>query len=125
MDKRKLVEEIRYSLDKFILEKCKVNMAMLIKDTDSDTFTFLISSKFMDLLNYYDALKFVAGFFYNDLSDEAFSIISRINIVSTNDPSINLIYRAMRAKGGIVTIKNCDFFGVIIDDAIILESHED
>lgn len=125
MDKRELVEEIRHSLDKFILEKCKVNMAMLIKDIDSDTFTFLISSRFMDLLNYYDALKFVAEFFYNDLSSDAFSIISRINIVSTNDPSIKLIYRAMHASRSIVTIKNCNFFGVNIDDAIILESHED
>lgn len=124
MDKEKLVVEIRSSLNKFISEHFIINMAMLIKDLDSDTYTFLISSKFMDLLNYYDSLKLVAGFFYNDLSEEAFSIISRINIISTSDPSINLIYETFDVTGNIAYFKDCKFFNVTIEDLIILESHK-
>lgn len=125
MDKEELVVEIRNSLNKFIDNVCDINMAMLIKDINSGTYTFLLSAKYFDLLNEYESIKIVAEHFFKDLSKEAFSIISRINIVSTLDTNLEFIYGAMNVTKGIARIKNCNFFGVQIDDAIIFESNRD
>lgn len=125
MDKKEMVDNIRNVLTGFIKEKCNVNMAMLIKDINSDTYTFLISSDFLNLLTPYEATKFVAEYFFDKLDKDIFRFISRINIVHTNDPSISMIYRAINIKGGIAEIVNCNFFGVQIDNAILFESHKD
>lgn len=130
MDKEELVMEIRLSLNDYIRKYGTVNMAMLMKDINTDTYTFLIASKFLDLINPYDATLFVTKHFFENLSKEALGIISRINIVSTRDPSIGIIYNTMDVSNGKVFIKNCSFFqgevfGVIIEDAILFESHRD
>lgn len=124
MDKEELVKEIRNSLDDYIEKYGIVNMAMIIKDINSDTYTFLMASKFLDLINPYDATLFVTKHFFENLDKNVLNMISRINIVSTYDPSINMIYRAINVTRGICYIKKCNFFGVQIDDAIILESHD-
>ena len=124
MDKEELVKEIRSSLDDYIKKYGIVNMAMIIKDINSDTYTFLMASKFLDLINPYDATLFVTKHFFENLNKNVLNMISRINIVSTYDPSINMIYRAINVTRGIGYIQKCNFFGVQIDDAIILESHD-
>ena len=40
MDKNEMVRNIRNVLSKFIEEKCNINMAMLIKDINSNTYFF-------------------------------------------------------------------------------------
>ena len=125
MDKKEMVDNIRNVLTYFIKEKCNVNMAMLIKDINSNTYTFLVSSDFFNLLTPYEATKFIAEYFFNKLDKDVFRFISRINVVHTNDPSISVIYRAINIKGGIAEIENCNFFGVQIDNAILFESHKD
>lgn len=127
MDKEALVKEIRTVLSDFMKDVCKINMAMLIKDLQSETYTFLLSSYLLDLLTPYDGTKLVAEYFYKNLDKNAFSIISRINIVNTIDPSIQLIMKTMNITNSIVNINNVSFknnlFNVCIDDGIILESH--
>lgn len=125
MDKKEMVGNIRSVLTRFINEKCKVNMAMLIKDINADTYTFLISSEFLNLFTPYEATKFIAEYFYSELDRDIFRFISRINVIHTNDPSISVIYKAMNIKGSTVEITNCNLFGVQIDNAILFESHRD
>lgn len=125
MDKNEMVSNIRIILNKFIEEKCNINMAMLIKDINSNTYTFLVSSDFLSLLTPYEATKLIAEYFFSNLDKESFKFISRINVVHTNDPSISMIYRAMNIRGGIAEIVNCNFFGVQFDNAILFESHKD
>ncbi|AJA49521.1 hypothetical protein CPAST_c34600 [Clostridium pasteurianum DSM 525 = ATCC 6013] len=125
MDKKALVEEIRKVLTSFIEDECKINMAMLVKDLDHDTYTFLLASYFLDLLTPYDGTKLVAEYFYKNLSKDAFSIISRINLVNTMDSSMSAIYGIMNVTNSIVSIEKCTFFNVYIEDAILLESHKD
>lgn len=129
MDNEALVMEIRKTLTKFMQDKYKINIAILVKDMDSDTYTFLLASQLLDLLTPYDGTKSIAEYFYNNLSKEAFRIISRINIINTKDPSILPIARSFNTSNGISVIKNCkfgfDFFNVDVDDAIILEAHMD
>ena len=125
MDKEKMVNNIRYTLTSFIDEIFDINMAMLIKDLNKDTYTFLLSSNGFNILTPFEATKLAAKFFYERLDSEDFSGISRINIVHTCDPSIRCIYQAMNIKGGIVHMQNCQIFNVLIEDAILLESHID
>lgn len=125
MDKNEMVSNIRIILNKFIEEKCNINMAMLIKDINSNTYTFLVSSDFLNLLTPYEATKLIAEYFFSNLDKESFKFISRINVVHTNDPSISMIYRAINIRGGIAEIVNCNFFGVQFDNAILFESHKD
>jgi len=125
MDNQTLVTEIRKTLTEFIQNVYKINVAMLIKDIEVDTYTFILGSHLLNLFTPYDATKIIAEYFHKNLSKEAFKIISRINIVSTKDPSIVPITRAFNTKNSICIIKNCNFFNVVIDDAIILESHMD
>lgn len=129
MDKQALVGEIRVALTGFIKDECEINMAMLIKDLEKDTYTFILASNFLDLLTPYLGTKLVAEYFYKNLSKDAFSIISRINLVNTMDPSIQLLMRTMNARNGLISMKNIslsnNLFNVHIDDGIILESHRD
>lgn len=127
MDKRALVEEIRKVLTSFIENECKINMAMLIKDLEHNTYTFLLASYFLDLLTPYDGTKLVAEYFHKNLSKDAFSIISRINLVNTMDPSVQLIMRSINISNSIINMQNVNIsnnlFNVHLEDAILLESH--
>lgn len=122
VDKEKLIDEIRSQLTKFINNICKVNLAMLLKDINYDSYTFILSSKMLDLYSPYEATKIVAEFFHKNLSKEAFSLLSRITIVATYDESVDMIQRAISATESVVYIKDCNFFGVNIKEAILFES---
>lgn len=74
MDKNEMVRNIRNVLSKFIEEKCNINMAMLIKDINSNTYTFLVSSDFFNLLTPYKATKFIAEYFFSKLDKESFKL---------------------------------------------------
>lgn len=128
MDSKALVNEIRKVLTTFMQNEFTINVAMLIKDLEHDTYTFILSSYFLDILTPYDGTKFVAEYFYNNLSKDTFGIISRINLVNTLDPSIQLLMSTLDISGSIVDMKNVklsnNLFNVILDDAILFESHK-
>ncbi|MDF2800788.1 MAG: hypothetical protein K0S61_691 [Anaerocolumna sp.] len=123
MDKEVLAKEIRATLSGFMREKFNVNMAMLIKDINYGTYTFLLAAYFLDILTPYDGTKLIAEYFYKKLSKDAFSMISRINIVNTLDPTLIFIYDRLTITNGIGSIKNSSFFNVCLDDVVIFESH--
>lgn len=126
MDQDKVVKDIRKILTQFITDNFNVNMAMLLKDINADTYTFLLSAKDLNEMTPFKATKLVVKYFREKLDEESFNLISRINIVHTYDESVDAIYRAMHvSNNGIAYIKDCNFFGVFIKDAIILESHRE
>lgn len=125
MDQKTLVEEIRTVLTNFMEDEFKVNIAMLLKDSVHDTYTFLLSSPLLDLLTPYSATKLIAEYFHKNLSEDAFSIISKINVVHTEDPNIPGILEAVKVDNSIVNLGECTFFNVYVEDAILLESHKE
>lgn len=125
MDQGKLVEKIRKIFNKIIMEHGNINIAMILPDKKIDTFTIIISSKWLDDMSPYEGTKLIATYFFSNLENDEFQKISRINLVNTKDENLNLIYKAVKIKGSIVNVQNCIFFNVRIDKVIIMEAHED
>lgn len=124
MDKKILVEEIRAILTNFMEDEFNINMAMLIKDSSYNTYTFLLSSVILDLLEPYNATKLLVEYFHKNLSKDAFSIISRFNLIHTKDNNIPKVLKFMEVNNSLVNLKECSFFNVYIEDAILFESHK-
>jgi hypothetical protein len=126
LDKREnLVTEIRECLNEYIEQYGNVNLAIFLKDKECDTYTFMISSPFLNLLNEYDAISLLARYFFERISIDARRIISRINVIDTRDPLLINIYSSMKVRGGISYIYDCIFQNLMIEEAILMESHED
>jgi len=123
MDKRELVNEIRKVIDVIIADKEYVNFVMLLPDDNNKSFTVLIGAKWLNELSPYEGVKLIYSYFINEMANEQLKCISRINLIHTADKAIGAIYQAFCMRGGVLEINNCDFFGVYIKSAYILESH--
>ncbi|MEX3422068.1 hypothetical protein ACX16Y_28035 [Bacillus cereus] len=126
MGERELVTEIREVVNKIKLEKGNINLFMLLGDEESeseDSFTLLISAKWLDDLSPREGIGIIVEYLINNLTDEEMNGISRITAVSTKDPSVMDITRNLRCNGGISWNYGCRFGNVYIPFAVILESN--
>lgn len=125
MDQGKLVDQIRKVINKIVEKQGNINMAMLLPDKGISTFTLLISSKWLDKMSPYEGTKLIATYLFQILNENELQGISRVNLINTNDKSLDCIYKSMRVSNSVVNIENCVFFNVKIDKAILFESHKD
>jgi len=123
MGEEKLVNSIRYLVNKIIKENGPLNLFMLLKDQDNlETFTVIISSKWLDVMNAFDGTKIITKYLYDNLSTDEIIMLSRINAINTLDYQVLFINQLFELTGGITDIENCRFNMVNIPKAIIFES---
>lgn len=124
MDQKELVEEIRKVIDLIIIDKEYINFVMILPDNNDEiSCTILIGAKWLNDLSPYEGTKLIYEYFIKSMANEQLASISRINLINTKDPSVQMIYNAICTRHGIGEISRCNFFGVFIEHAYILESH--
>jgi len=124
MGEIKLVDDIRIIVNKIIEERGEINLFMLLLDEDStdDTFTILISSKWLDFMDAFNGTKLIAEYLIHNLPVDKMNLLSRITAIKTTDHQVIDITKSILISGGIAYMTNCRFGNVIIPNAIILES---
>lgn len=127
MDKERVVEKLRAVIKEFATEKGEFSLVMLIPtepDVIDSKVTLLISAPWLDEKSPKQAIELIVESLRRHLKDTEFQYITRVTIVKSSDGFVKAINVAFNVKESLIDIENCNIFGIKIDRAFLLESHQ-
>lgn len=125
MDTETLVIKLRKISDNIINDHKSVNLIMLFGNSSKEqttAFDYVISAIWLNNLDQDKGMDIILDYLFEGLSIEELKFISRVTIIHTNDPSVQIINRTMGVRGGTASVINCVFDNIEIPFAIIFES---
>lgn len=128
MDKEKMVNKLKIIIKEFIDTNGDFNLVMLIP-TDpgviDSKFSLLVSAPWLDKKNPKRAIRLITKSLREKFNSHEFNYITRVTIINSNDKFVKAINSAFNVRESDVNITNCNIFGIQIDMAILLESHQE
>lgn len=129
MDKEILVKKIQALVGDYSQRNQTFSLVMLIP-TDPDMidskYTLLVSAHWLDNESPKDAVNLILRDLINKIgstNSPEYRKIARVTIVKTSDPFVNAVTTAFKVSQSDLTLRNCNIDGVLIEHAILLESH--
>jgi hypothetical protein len=127
MDQTELVKNINGALTKIEDKNAPINFALLLFDDrnylkPNRQFTLMMGAEWLNKRSPFSATKEIIEDFYSFLPKEILKRISRINLVSTMDPSVQQIYSGISVRGGYITLEKVTIFNVYIEYGILFRS---
>jgi hypothetical protein len=129
LDKEILVKYIQELISYYSKHNQTFNLVMLIPtipDAIDSKYTLLVSASWLDDKSPRDAVHLILTDFIkkNGTADSPeYKKIARVTVVKTSDPFVKAITSAFNVSHSILTLNNCNINGVLIEHAILLESH--
>jgi nitrate reductase beta subunit len=130
VDKEILVKHIQALVSDYSQRSQTFTLVMLIP-TDPDVidsrYTLLVSAYWLDDKSPKDAVNLILTDLINKIgstNSPEYRKIARVTIVKTSDPFVNTITSAFNVSQSDVTLRNLNINGVLIEHAILLESHK-
>jgi hypothetical protein len=102
-------------------EKGSFNLFGLFFREDGINWNILVASEWIDK-DKYGSIRYISSIIQHNLSAEELSYISGIEIIDSNNPYLESIYRTIHVEHDIVEIGNRVFFGFWIKYAYIITS---
>jgi len=128
MDKEKMVNKLKIIIKEFVDTNGDFNLVMLIP-TDpgviDSKFSLLVSAPWLDKKNPKRAIRLITKSLREKFNSHEFNYITRVTIINSNDKFVKAINSAFNVRESDVNITNCNIFGIQIDMAILLESHQE
>lgn len=129
MDKEILVKHIQALVSDY--SKCSqtFNLVMLIPtipDVIDSKYTLLVSAHWLDDKSPKEAVNLILTDLIKKIgstNSPEYLKIARVTVVKTSDPFVNAITSAFNVSHSDVTLRNCNINGVLVEHAILLESH--
>lgn len=129
MDKEILVTNIQALVSDYSQRGQQFTLVMLIP-TDPNIidskYTLLVSAHWLDNKSPKDAVNLVLTDLIAKIGSTdspEYRRIARVTVVKTSDPFVKAITSAFSVRQSDVTLNNCNINGVLIERAILLESH--
>jgi len=129
VDKEILVTNIQALVSDYSRHGQKFTLIMLIP-TDPDVidskYTLLVSAHWLDNKSPKDAVNLILTDLIEKIgstNSPEYRKIARVTVVKTSDPFVTAITSAFNVSQSDVTLNNCNINGVLIERAILLESH--
>ena len=129
MDKEILVKNIQDLVRDYSQNGQDFILIMLIP-TDPNVidskYTLLVSAHWLDNKSPKDAVNLILTDLIKKIGSTdspEYRKIARLTVVKTSDPFVKGITSAFNVSHGNVTLQNCNLNGVLIEHAILLESH--
>jgi len=127
MDQKILVNELRKIIGKLGSEKGPFSLVMMLYD-QPDVFdsriTLFVSALWLNKLSPKTAITLIIKELRNTMGVDQFSKFSKVLVVNTEDTVVKILNQSFGVSGGSTAdITNCNFNGLQIDKAIILESN--
>lgn len=129
MDNEVLVTKLNQYINKQSKKDRHFNLAMLLDDdpTRGDShFSLFLSSKWLDDKSPRQAVNEVIEDLIEEIgvASEEFKKISRVSVIKTTDPFVVTLTSSYNVCSHAVNIVNCNFNGLVIEKATLLESHD-
>jgi hypothetical protein len=128
MDKEKMVNKLKIIIKEFVDTNGDFNLVMLIP-TDpgviDSKFSLLVSAPWLDKKNPKRAIRLITKSLREKFNSHELNYITRVTIINSNDKFVKAINSAFNVRESDVNITNCNIFGIQIDMAILLESHQE
>ncbi len=122
-----LVEKIHESIRALEQEGRKISLAMLVPSDPGEIekkYSLFLSAPWLDEKSPREAIAEVTAQLREDLEDQERLAIRRITVVRSTDDLVKRINKAMKVTDrGTAFIRNCNIYGVLVDEAIVLESN--
>ncbi len=129
MDKEILVKNIQELVSDYSQNRQDFILVMLIP-TDPNVidskYTLLVSAHWLDNKSPKDAVHLILTDLIKKIGSTdspEYRKIARVTVVKTSDPFVKGITSAFSVSNSDVTLNNCNLNGVLIEHAILLESH--
>lgn len=123
-----MVNKLKIIIKEFVDTNGDFNLVMLIP-TDpgviDSKFSLLVSAPWLDKKNPKRAIRLITKSLREKFNSHEFNYITRVTIINSNDKFVKAINSAFNVRESDVNITNCNIFGIQIDMAILLESHQE
>lgn len=129
MDKEILVRLIQDLVRDYSQRNQTFNLVMLIPTIPyaiDSRYTLLVSAHWLDDKSPKEAVNLILADLLKKIGAAdypEYRKIARVTVVRTDDPFVNAITSAFNVTQSDITLNDCNINGVIIEHAIILESH--
>jgi len=107
--------------DKILEEKKSLNLFALVQREDRENWDIVISSSSF-LNKEKEFLSYFVKLLQNALTDKELENISRVVLLKPDDPFVKNINSSMNVTGGIMTVENSSFNGMLIRKMYLLYS---
>lgn len=127
MDKETVVTKLKLAIKEFVRKKGKFSLVMLIPTEPSmisSKFTLVISAPWLDKESQKQGIELITNCLRRYLDDKEFPYIARVTIIHSSDKYVKAINSAFNVTNSTLNLTNVNIFGVEIDRAILLESHQ-
>ncbi len=124
-----LIEGLQSVVRRYAEQQRPFTLVMLIPTEPSATdtkYTLVISASWLDNMSPRQAVNEVLDSLISQIgSSESseFEKVARVTVIKTKDPFVRTITSMFEVTNGRVMIENCEFNGVLVERAIVLESH--
>jgi len=124
-----LIERLQGVVRGYAEQQRPFTLVMLIptEPCATDTkYTLVISASWLDHMSPRQAVNEILDSLISQIgSSESpeFEKVARVTVIKTKDPFVRTITSMFEVANGRVMIENCEFNGVLVERAIVLESH--
>lgn len=124
-----LIEGLQGVVRGYAAQQCPFTLVMLIPTEPSATdtkYTLVISASWLDNMSPRQAVNEILDSLIRQIgSSESpeFEKVARVTVIKTKDPFVRTITSVFEVSNDRVMVENCEFNGVLIERAIVLESH--
>ena len=124
-----LIEGLQGVVREYVEQQRPFTLVMLIPTEPSATdtkYTLVISASWLDNMSPRQAVNEILESLIRQIgSSESpeFEKVARVTVIKTKDPFVRTITSVFEVTDARVMIENCEFHGVLVERAIVLESH--
>lgn len=129
MDKEILVKNIQALVSDYSQRAQEFILVMLIPTEPNvidSKYTLLVSAHWLDNKSPKDAVNLILTDLIGEIgstNSPEYRKIARVTVVKTSDSFVKAVTSAFNVSHSAVTLTNCNINGVLIEHAILLESH--
>jgi hypothetical protein len=128
MDNQILVNKLHNYISKQSKRNKHFNLAMLLDDDPArfdGHYSLLVSSKWLDNKSPRQATNEIMNDIIQEvgINSNEFKMISRVSVIKTVDPFVQMLTSAFQVCNSALTINNCNINGMVIEKGTLLESH--